>query len=94
MQNNPEIEAIVEESVRIARNHQHEYVLTEHLLLALVRHVPFRKVLEKFGVTVDVLEAELDAYIRSLVNLVKNDPDLQPRKTQALERLFNRATFK
>jgi len=91
MQNNPEIEAIIEDSVRIARDHQHEYVLTEHLLLALVRHVPFRKVLEKFGVSVDVLDTEVEAYIRSLVNLVKIDKDLQPRKTQALERLFNRA---
>jgi ATP-dependent Clp protease ATP-binding subunit ClpA len=91
MQNNPEIEAIVEDAVRIARENQHEYVLTEHLLLSLVRHAPFRKVLEKFGVAVDVLEAELESYIRSLVNLVKLDKDLQPRKTQALERLFNRA---
>jgi len=91
MQNNPEIEAIVEDSVRIARNHQHEYVLTEHLLLALIRHAPFRKVLEKFGVAVDVIDTEVDAYLRSLINLVKPDKDLQPRKTQALERLFNRA---
>jgi ATP-dependent Clp protease ATP-binding subunit ClpA len=91
MQNNPEIEAIVEDAVRIARENQHEYVLTEHLLLSLIRHAPFRKVLEKFGVAVDVLEAELESYIRSLVNLVKLDKDLQPRKTQALERLFNRA---
>jgi ATP-dependent Clp protease ATP-binding subunit ClpA len=90
MQNNPEIEAVVEDAIRIARNLKHEYVLTEHLLLALIRHVPFQKVLEKFGVSIDVLDIEIEAYLRSLVNLVKNDPNLQPRKTQALERLFNR----
>jgi ATP-dependent Clp protease ATP-binding subunit ClpA len=91
MQNNPEIEAIVEESVKIARNKQHEYVITEHLLLALVRHQPFRKVLTKFGTDVDMLDQEVDAYLNSLISMVKNTPDLQPRKTQALERLFNRA---
>ena len=91
MQNNPEIEALVEESVKIARDKRHEYVLTEHLLLALVRHQPFRKVLAKFGVDVDMLDAEVDAYLNSLISMVKNTPDLQPRKTQALERLFNRA---
>jgi len=91
MQNNPEIEAIVEEAVRIARDLKHEYVLTEHLLLALIKHAPFRKVLEKFGVAVDILETEIQAYLRSLVNLINEDPNLQPRKTQALERLFNRA---
>ena len=91
MQNNPEIEAIVEESVKIARDKRHEYVLTEHLLLALVRHQPFRKVLVKFGTDVDLLDQEVDAYLNGLISMVKSDPDLQPRKTQALERLFNRA---
>jgi ATP-dependent Clp protease ATP-binding subunit ClpA len=91
MQNNPEIEAIIEESVTIARKKQHEYVMTEHLLLSLIRHVPFRKVLEKFGTDLVNLEGELDAYLNSLINLVNPLPDMQPKKTQALERIFNRA---
>ena len=91
MQNNPEIEAIIEESVNIARKKQHEYVMTEHLLLSLIRHVPFRKVLEKFGTDLVNLEGELDAYLNSLINLVNPLPDMQPKKTQALERIFNRA---
>jgi ATP-dependent Clp protease ATP-binding subunit ClpA len=91
MQNNPEIEAIIEESVSIARKKQHEYVMTEHLLLSLIRHVPFRKVLEKFGTDLVNLEGELDAYLNSLINLVNPLPDMQPKKTQALERIFNRA---
>jgi len=91
MQNNPEIEAIIEESVNIASKKQHEYVMTEHLLLSLIRHVPFRKVLEKFGTDLVNLEGELDAYLNSLINLVNPLPDMQPKKTQALERIFNRA---
>jgi len=91
MQNNPEIEQLVDQAVKIARTKQHEYVLTEHLLLAMIQHAPFRKVVEKYGVEVDMMEAELDAYLNSQMNLVKNKPDLQPRKTQTLERIFNRA---
>lgn len=91
MQNNPEIEQLVDQAVKIARTKQHEYVLTEHLLLAMIQHAPFRKVIEKYGVEVDMMEAELDAYLNSQMNLVKNKPDLQPRKTQTLERIFNRA---
>ena len=49
MQNNPEIEQIIETAVKIARAKQHEYVLTEHVLMAMIRHIPFRRVLEKFG---------------------------------------------
>ena len=71
MQNNPEIEQIVDEAVRIARTKKHEYVLTEHVLLSMIRHVAFRKVLEKYGTDVPMFEAELDAYLDSLVNLVK-----------------------
>jgi len=91
MQNNPEIEYVIEQSVKIAREKQHEYVLTEHLLMALIRHVPFKKTLDAFGVEVELMDQELDLYLDSLMNLVSVDPNLQPRKTSALERIFNRA---
>ena len=90
MQNNPEIEQIVDESLKIAREKQHEYVTIEHLLLAMIRHVPFLKVLEKYGTVVPLLEAELENYIDGLTNLIKPGPP-QPRRTNGLERVFNRA---
>ena len=91
MQNNPEIEHIVEQAVKIARDKHHEYVVTEHLLLSLIQHAPFRKTLDRFGVEVVQMEQEVNAYLDGLKHLVKTDADLQPRKTQTLERLFNRA---
>ena len=91
MQNNPEIEFIVDQAVKIAKEKSHEYVTTEHLLLSLIRHTPFKKTLDRFGADVTQLDQELDVYLNNIKGLVKNDPDLQPRKTQALERLFNRA---
>ena len=91
MQNNPEIEHIVEQAVKIARDKHHEYVITEHLLLSLIRHAPFRKTLDNFGAEVDQMDQEVDAYLDSLKNLIKPGEEVQPRKTQTLERLFNRA---
>ena len=91
MQNNPEIEQIIESAVRLAREKRHEYVLTEHVLLAMIRHVPFRKVLEKYGTDLAMLEVELDQYLNGLLSLVKEGKEVQPRKTNALERCFNRA---
>lgn len=85
-----EIEHIVEQAVKLAKERQHEYVITEHLLLSMVRYPSFRKTLDKFGVEVEQLDQELDVYINSLVNLI-NVNNTQPKKTQALERLFNRA---
>jgi ATP-dependent Clp protease ATP-binding subunit ClpA len=91
MQNNPEIEQLIEQSVRIARDRQHEYVLTEHLLMALLQHAPFRTCLIKFGVEINHFDRDLSKYLDSLTKLVNADANLQPRKTNALERVFNRA---
>ena len=90
MQNNPEIEQIVDAAVKSARDRKHEYVMTEHVLLSLIRHDPFLRVLEKFGTDVARLDQELEAYLASLAALVTTH-DVQPKKTNALERVFNRA---
>ena len=89
--NNPEINAIVEQAVKIAANLKHEYVVTEHLLLAMLLHPPFKKTLTSFGADVDKMQQEVEHYLVSLVGMVSKVPDTQPRKTTALERLFNRA---
>ena len=91
MSNNSEIESIVEQAVEIAREKKHEFVLTEHLLLAMIRYQPFRKVLDKFGADSANMEIEIDAYLSNLTSIVKDADNVQPRKTQALERIFNRA---
>jgi len=91
MQNNPEIEAIVETAIQVARKKQHRYVLTEHFLAALLLHKPFVQVLVKFGVDVEHLANDLNAYLDSVTSIRSEDPDVQPKKTNALERVFNRA---
>ena len=90
MQNNPEIEQIIESAVKLARDRRHEYVMTEHVLLSMVRHEPFRRVLEKFGTDINLLDTELDSYLESCTSLVTSK-DVRPKKTNALERVFNRA---
>ena len=91
MQKNPEIESIIENAIRLARERQHEYVLTEHLLLALIKHAPFSAVLVKFGTDAANLEQDLSAYLDRLTSIKKIDPNIQPQKTNSLERLLNRA---
>jgi ATP-dependent Clp protease ATP-binding subunit ClpA len=90
MQNNPEIEQIIDAAVKLARDRHHEYVMTEHVLLSLIRHEPFRRVLEKFGTDVNLFDSELVAYLESCASLV-TAKEVQPKKTNALERVFNRA---
>ena len=88
---NHEIESIVEQSVKLAKNFQHEYVLTEHLLLAMLQHEPFKNILIKFGVDVDTFEKEVIDYLLAVSQTVAIGRDFSPKKTNALERTFNRA---
>jgi ATP-dependent Clp protease ATP-binding subunit ClpA len=91
MQNNPEIEHIINNAVRIAASRGHVYVTSEHLLASLVSHAPFAKVLIKFGVDLERLSSDLDQYLEGLTSIHSDDPDIVPKKTNALERTFNRA---
>jgi ATP-dependent Clp protease ATP-binding subunit ClpA len=90
MQQNPEIEQILAQAQKLARIKHHEYVTLEHLALALMRHAPFNAVLVKFGAMVAELDGDLEAYIDSMVHL-STERDKDPKKTNALERVFNRA---
>ena len=90
MNPNSEIEAIVNQAVKIAEAKQHEYVTTEHLLLALIRSSQFRRCLDKMGVQTEVMDTEIDAYLDSLVSLIRQEIEA-PKKTHAIERIFNRA---
>jgi len=92
MQNNPEIEEIINEAIKIASRLNHEYVVVEHLMLALVRFESFRKALITFGVAVPQLEQELEAWVVDQKHLLhKGEEKVKPKKTNALERVFNRA---
>ena len=80
MQTNPEIEQIVNAAVKMARDSHHEYVMTEHVLLSLINHDPFRRVLEKFGTDLVRLQQELESYIGNIDTVVAAAP-VPPKKT-------------
>jgi ATP-dependent Clp protease ATP-binding subunit ClpA len=89
LQTNPEIDLIVSEAIDIAKSHGHEYVTLEHVFLSMIRFAPFKEFLINFGIDIDGLDADLAAYIENQTYLVALD--VEPKKTHALERTFNRA---
>ena len=94
MNNSPEIEAIIEQAIDYAKQRKHQYCTIEHLLLALITHTPFKKCLDGFGGDTDTMIEEVTAYIDNLHAIVaKVDPEeqVQPRKTNSLERVMNRS---
>jgi ATP-dependent Clp protease ATP-binding subunit ClpA len=91
LQSSPEIENIVARSIESAKKYQHEYVTIEHLLLALVTHAPFKKCLNGFNVDTEMMIQEIEQYLTSLQSIVSTDPNMQPKRTNALERVMNRS---
>lgn len=90
LQTNPEIDHIVAEAVSRARENKHEYVTVEHLMFSMCKYKPFHDLLDGFGADAAGMVAELDMYLLSLTDIVK-DPAVEPKKTHTLERVFNRA---
>lgn len=89
LQTNPEIDLIVSEAIDIAKSYSHEYVTLEHVFLSMIRFSPFREFLTNFGIDIEGLDADLAAYIENQTYLVAEN--IEPKKTHALERTFNRA---
>jgi len=90
----PEIESIIEQAIGLAKQRNHQYCTVEHLLLALVNHAPFKKCIEDYGTNVDGLVGDISAYLDSLKAIevnVDQGQDVQPRKTNSLERVMNRS---
>ncbi len=91
IQPNPEIEVIVNSATDSAKSLNHEYVTLEHLLKALVSFKPFNELLKNFGGDIDALVQDVDEYLHKQLYLISTDEACVPKKTHALERVFNRA---
>jgi len=94
MHSSPEIEAIIGQAVTLAKQRNHQYCTVEHLLLSLVTHDPFKKCLDIFGVDTDNMIQEISVYLDNLrgVQITPQEGvEVQPRKTNSLERVMNRS---
>ena len=91
LNHNPEIDAIVNNATEYAKGFNHQYVTLEHLLHALVSQRNFNIMLTEFGADVPGLLQDIDDYVSRQTHMESSESDCQPKKTYALERVFNRA---
>lgn len=88
---NPEIEVIINAASDNAKKYNHEYVTLEHLLFAMVSYKPFNDLLTQFGVDTTSLLLDINTHHVNADYLISKDTEVNPKKTHALERVFNRA---
>lgn len=87
----PEVDLVLDHAVSNAKAQKHEYVTLEHLLYSLVNSKSFVETFANFGADLPALSKELESYIGQQTHLVSTADVVVPRKTNVLERVFNRA---
>ena len=87
MKKNSQIESILQKADKLAKNNKHEYVTTEHMLIAMLGDKEFRSILIDYGVQVSELESDLVKYITDKFPKVDKDA----KRSHILEKSFNRA---
>jgi ATP-dependent Clp protease ATP-binding subunit ClpA len=85
---NSELEKIISKAAELAKEQQHEYVMLEHILYSLVTQKKFNAFLRDFGVDVEGMEQDIKQHLDGLEKCGKTDA---PKRTNSLERVFNRA---
>ena len=87
-----ELQLVFDKSIKDARKLQHEYVTLEHLLFAMLCSEDFFNLLKGFGADVDYMKSNLEHYLKNSCDEIKiDDTRHKPKKTQAVERVLNRA---
>lgn len=89
---NLDLENVFHKSVECATFYKHEYVTLEHFLFCLISDKKFEATIKNFGADVKLLRDNLTNYIaHELGDIRSEDPVVEPKKTNTVDRMLNRA---
>jgi ATP-dependent Clp protease ATP-binding subunit ClpA len=86
-----DLEQIFEHAVQTAATRKHEYITLEHFLYGMLNNSTFVEILNSFGANVEDLKKDVEKYIDESLTDIINEDIHKPKKTQAIERMLNRA---
>jgi ATP-dependent Clp protease ATP-binding subunit ClpA len=92
---NKELEQTLNEAFIFARQHKHEFMTVEHLLLALLDNSAALEALKACNANIENIRAELSDFVKDTTPLMLDDPDNE-RETQptlGFQRVLQRAVF-
>ena len=86
------LQAVFERAIETAKKLHHEYLTIEHLLAAMLADDSFTNVIQGYGSNADELKKNLENYLQNnCAEITIQDVVVKPKKTQAVERVLNRA---
>jgi len=87
-----ELQLVFDKAIKDAQKLQHEYVTLEHLLFSMLCSEPFYNIVKGFGSDADYVKANLEHHLKEKCEELKIEAKkFKPKKTQAVERVLNRA---
>ena len=92
---NKELEQTLNDAFVFAREHRHEFMTVEHLLLALLDNSAARDALKACGADIEAIKSELLSFVKDTTPLILDD-QLNERETQptlGFQRVLQRAVF-
>jgi ATP-dependent Clp protease ATP-binding subunit ClpA len=86
-----DLQNIFEQAVKIAKEHEHEYVTIEHILFSIVNDQASYNMLIEAGGDVDYIKTNLESYLKNNLSEIKKEGVDRPKKTNSVERVLNRS---
>lgn len=87
-----ELQLVFEKAINVAKKLKHEYLTIEHLLFSMLCEESFYNCVQGFGADPDYIKKNLEHYLKNKCEeITTTSEDVKPRKTQAVERVLNRA---
>ena len=87
-----ELQMVFDKAIDVAKKLNHEYITLEHLCFAMLCEESFSKCVQGYGSDPDYIRKNLEHYLKNkLTEIVLENEVIKPKKTQAVERVLNRA---
>jgi len=86
-----ELQQTLQRAVDDTRERRHEYLLLEHVLLAMLEDDTAIKILKACGADVPALRVDLEEFLTDSVEVLPEDAEIGPEQTLAFQRVLQRA---
>lgn len=85
-----DLNIILVNAFREARNRNHEYIMVEHLIHSLLDDAQTEKILQDVGVNTDDVRAALDEYLENEIEKIPEELKIEPVQTAAFQRVMQK----
>jgi ATP-dependent Clp protease ATP-binding subunit ClpA len=84
------LQIIFEDAIKLAKSFKHARITSEHLLFAILCDDSAYAELKSQGADVDYIKSNIEHYLKTNLNEIKVNTEVQPKKTNTVERILNR----